>query len=106
MKRRRKKSLPGSPQEWLNHAISDLALAHLGDQSDDVLPGQVCFHAQQAVEKAIKSVLFRHNIRFPLVHDLEMLIEIARHARLTLQGWADDVAMLNPYAVETRYPGH
>lgn len=105
MIRRRKKFLPGSPEEWLNHAMSDLALARLGVEADDVLPEQVCFHAQQAVEKAVKSVLLYHRIRFPLIHDLEALIGIARHEGLALPAWADDVAMLTPYAVETRYPG-
>ena len=38
MKRRREKFLPGSPQEWLNHAMSDLALARLGVNADEVLP--------------------------------------------------------------------
>ena len=51
MKKRRKKFPPGSPQEWLDHAISDLALARLGLEANEVLPEQVCFHAQQAVEK-------------------------------------------------------
>jgi len=68
--------LPASPQEWLNHAMSDLALARLGMNSNDVLPEQVCFHAQQAVEKAIKSVLLHNKITFPLVHDLEVLINM------------------------------
>jgi HEPN domain-containing protein len=86
--------------------MSDLALARLGVKADDVLPEQVCFHAQQAVEKAVKSVLLYHHVRFPLIHDLETLIDIAGHERIALPAWADDVAMLTPYAVETRYPGH
>jgi HEPN domain-containing protein len=105
MKKRRKKLLPTSPQEWLNHAMSDLALARLGMNSNDVLPEQVCFHAQQAVEKAIKSVLLHNKIPFPLVHDLEVLINIARHEKLQLPAWAENVAVLTQYAVETRYPG-
>ena len=48
---------PGSPREWIEHARSDLALARLGRDAQDVLPAQVCFHAQQAVEKALKAVL-------------------------------------------------
>ncbi|MBI5018193.1 MAG: HEPN domain-containing protein [Deltaproteobacteria bacterium] len=41
------------PERWLEHARSDLALARLGAGSD-VLPEQLCFHAQQAVEEAIR----------------------------------------------------
>ncbi len=38
MKKRRKKLPPGSPQDWLNHAMGDLVLAQIGLQADDVLP--------------------------------------------------------------------
>jgi HEPN domain-containing protein len=106
MKKPPNKSLPGSPQEWLNHAKSDLALARLGTTAEDVLPELICFHAQQAVEKSLKAVLLHNNIRFPLIHDLETLVEIAQHEGLTLPTWADEVADLTPYAAETRYPGH
>ncbi len=43
------KTPPGSPQEWLRHAESDLLLAKLGADNEDVLTAQVCFHAQQAI---------------------------------------------------------
>jgi HEPN domain len=49
--------IPGSPEEWLSHAQSDLRLAHLGFKDPQIIRGQVCFHAQQAAEKAIKGVL-------------------------------------------------
>jgi HEPN domain-containing protein len=48
------KKLPGSPQEWLSHAKSDLRLAHLAAKDELVRREQACFHAQQAAEKAIK----------------------------------------------------
>jgi HEPN domain-containing protein len=69
--RRRKRSKPGSPEERLAHAESDLNLARLGKNRDDVLPEQVCFHAQQAAEKALKAVLRHRKIEFPLIHDNE-----------------------------------
>jgi HEPN domain-containing protein len=106
MKKRRKKLPPGSPQDWLNHAMGDLALAQIGLQADDVLPEQVCFHAQQTVEKALKAVLLHKGIKFPLIHDIEELIEIAQKGGCPLPDWAEEMAMLTPYAVETRYPGH
>lgn len=43
MKKQRKKLPPGSPLEWLNHAMSDLALAQLGADSEDVLPEKYVF---------------------------------------------------------------
>ena len=53
-----KKRLMVSPEEWLGHALSDLKLAKLGkEETPDILPEQICFHAQQAVEKTFKAVL-------------------------------------------------
>jgi len=54
----------------------------------------------------LKAVLLRKGIEFPLTHDLEELLEIARQGRIQLQEWAENIATLTPYAVETRYPGH
>ena len=96
---------PGSPREWIEHARSDLALARLGRDAQDVLPAQVCFHAQQAVEKALKAVLLHRSVVFPLTHDLVALAEIATNAGVVLPKWGDELSGLNPYAVEARYPG-
>ena len=96
---------PGSPREWIEGARSDLALARLGRDAADVLPAQVCFHAQQAVEKALKAVLLHRSSAFPLTHDLVALAEIAANAGIALPDWRDDLSGLSPYAVETRYPG-
>lgn len=100
------KRLPGSPQEWLNHAASDLALANLGAGAEDVLPEQICFHCQQTVEKTLKAVLLHNKISFPLTHDIETLLELAEEQKILLPSWADEMTLLTPYAVETRYPGH
>lgn len=103
----RKTSLPpGSPRDWLRHAESDLALANLALEHEEILTEQVCFHAQQCVEKALKAVLLVRQQRFPPVHDLEQLLEVARQAHIALPAWSDDLLDLTPYAVETRYPGY
>jgi HEPN domain-containing protein len=61
------------------------------------------FHAQQAVEKALKALLTRHRVEFRSTHDLGELRELAEPvapgARATLAG----VEVLTPHAVETRY---
>ncbi|MGH8583081.1 MAG: HEPN domain-containing protein [Gammaproteobacteria bacterium] len=47
--------VPGSPQEWIARAKDDLALAQVplpeGGFYEDL-----CYHAQQAAERALKSV--------------------------------------------------
>ncbi len=57
---------------WLRHARSDLNIASIA-MDHDVLPEQICFHTQQAVEKAFKAVLLFAGVGFPYTHDLEEL---------------------------------
>jgi hypothetical protein len=61
------------------------------------------FHAQQAVEKAIKSVLTGHAIEFPRTHNLSMLIELLRQHGIAVPPDADDLARLTPFSVALRY---
>ena len=62
---------PDTPQEWLRRARADLALARVGLNAEGTLPEDLCYHAQQAAEKAIKAVLVSRNVDFPWVHALE-----------------------------------
>lgn len=49
------RQMPGSPDDWLRRARSDLALAKV-PLPEGALYEDLCFHAQQAAEKAIKAV--------------------------------------------------
>jgi HEPN domain-containing protein len=80
-------------------------MARLGAKDESVLPEQVCFHAQQAAEKALKAVCLALGIDFPYVHDLEQLREVLETAGVSLPPELADVDDLTPYAVDTRYPG-
>jgi HEPN domain len=37
---------------------------------DEVADVLVCFHSQQAVEKALKAVLAARGVEFPFIHDI------------------------------------
>ncbi len=100
------KHLHALQEEWLIHAYSDLNLARLGRESRDVLPQQICFHAQQTVEKAFKAVLLFSRVEFPRTHDIEELIDISGQAGISLPSDFLEAGILTPYAVETRYPGY
>ncbi len=89
MKNQPNKFMPGSPHEWLTCAKGNLALARLRITNKDVLPELARFHSQPPVEKSLKAVFLHHNIHFTLIHDLEMLVEIARHEGLTLPAGAE-----------------
>ena len=106
MKPPREQRAPGSPQEWLAHAESDLNLAWLAKGRKEILSEQACFHAQQASEKALKAVLLSKRIEFPLVHDLETLIELLKGNAIAFPPEVGEASSLTPYAVEARYPGH
>ena len=96
--------IPGSPEDWLRHARSDLALARQRN-APDILLTTLCFHTQQAVEKGIKAVLVQRGIVFPYTHDLARLITLVRDARLPWPEELDAAAALTEYAVGSRYPG-
>lgn len=98
---------PESEQEavrWLWYALEDLSLA-------ETIVGQrlsgarhVCWLAQQAAEKALKTILVYDGIRFPKTHDLTTL------RALVPEGWSarevqGRLGRLTMFSVEARYPG-
>jgi len=91
------------PREWLNRARSDLTMAKT--QGFEIYYEDLCFHAQQAAEKAIKAVLLRHGIRFPYVHDIRELIGLLKRKAVRVPARVAKACELTNYAVETRYPG-
>jgi len=92
-----------SANEWLRRARSDLALAGT-KPVDPILCNDLCFHAQQAVEKAIKAVLVSRQIIFPRTHLLELLLNLLPPSLPSIPGYGS-LADLSVYAVIARYPG-
>lgn len=62
-----------------------------------------CFHAQQAVEKALKAVMFLHGLEFRRTHDLEELSGTLADAGVSIPLEGEELRRLTPYAVEFRY---
>jgi HEPN domain-containing protein len=98
------RAAPGSPREWLARAKGDLALAEA-----PLPPGgfyeDLCFHAQQAAEKALKAIYLDRGWTFPYIHDLEKLLAGLRENGLKPPGAVDQAVLLTTYAFESRYPG-
>jgi HEPN domain-containing protein len=90
---------------WLRYAREDLTAAESLLDVAGVAPRHICWLAQQAAEKAIKTILVFLQVDFPWHHDLDAL-------RLLLpDDWQmkrehPDLAFLTEWAVETRYPGN
>ncbi|MDO8303194.1 MAG: HEPN domain-containing protein [Sedimentisphaerales bacterium] len=91
-------------KQWLAKAENDLLNADNNLAARNIPFDTVCFHCQQAAEKMLKAYLVANNMPYPFTHDLlvilEKILEVtdkAEHLRQTL-------IVLNPYAVEVRYP--
>src|SRR5437016_10855937 len=95
----------GDAQEWLAYADGDLHYARLGQKDADALESLIVFHAQQAIEKALKAVLVGHEVDFPKTHDLEQLVEIIEEAGIAWPAGLNKVLQFTTFATQGRYPG-
>lgn len=87
----------------LELASADLKLVEKNLYDREIRPQILLFHLQQAVEKLLKSLLAYHGIKFPKVHDIEMLLELCEKNQISLPEYVDEFIDLTPYAVEFRY---
>jgi HEPN domain-containing protein len=92
------------PHEWLNRAHSDLVCAK--SSLTDVYLEDLCFHAQQCAEKAIKAIFVGRVEHFPFIHDLEELLRLLQQNGQPIPKYVWEAEKLTRYAVVTRYPGH
>ncbi len=93
-------------REWIDKAEEDweIALLALGSPRSKVY-NAICFHAQQCVEKYLKSQLQEESIPIPKTHNLGSLLDLllATHPLWsTLRPALDSLTL---YAVNFRYPG-
>ena len=93
----------GSPADWLRYARSDLELARV-TRPEEVLFEGLCFHAQQAVEKALKAILIAKDVPPPKTHNIRTLLDLLPQEVIAPQE-IEDAASLTDYAVTSRYPG-
>ena len=88
-------------QKWLKFCDEDLKAA------DVTLDGGVfsaaCFHAQQAVEKAIKAILSAKTGRIPRDHSILRLTEMSEDKEL-FEKHKGELEFLDKFYVPTRYP--
>jgi HEPN domain-containing protein len=94
---------PDDPREWLNRARSNLVQAKA--KRKGVYLEDLCFHAQQATEKAIKALLIKLDVDFPYVHDLAELLTLVEKAGQEVPESIRQAESLSKFAVFTRYPG-
>ena len=104
MRRRWRRLASRYPCSWVEKAGRDLRLAELA--AGEGFGEEAAFHAQQAVEKALKALITARGERPPKTHDIDVLL--ARLERLGVEvgeEWREEASALTAYGVEARYPG-
>jgi HEPN domain-containing protein len=91
-----------NPEEWLRYACSDLKIATTAHVPGIRLEG-LCFHAQQAAEKALKAVLVRHEVPVRRTCDLRVILRLVRRSE-PVPKEIEESAWLTPFAVSGMYP--
>ncbi len=87
---------------WLEKARSDIYAA------ESILTGEgpfdtACFHAQQAIEKSLKSLLAFWENPIPRTHDLDELQRLCLAIHPSRQLMELDLTEVTDYAVQLRY---
>lgn len=82
----------------LERAGKDLAACRVLMADDDMLDDVVGFHAQQAVEKALKVALVLFDVDFPRSHDLRELADIAVANDIEVPDTIREARWLTPWA--------
>jgi HEPN domain-containing protein len=87
----------------LERAKSDLGALGVLMANEDMLDDVVGFHAQQAVEKALKVALVLADIDFPRSHDLRELTDLALDNGVPVPESVQKARWLTPWAAQLRY---
>jgi len=90
---------------WMEKARLDLRAGDADLSHDPPFCGDAMFHAQQAVEKALKAFLAWHESPFRKTHDLRELFSACYLADPSLASLGERAEGLTPYAWVFRYPG-
>lgn len=98
------REIPGSPADWLARARSDLALARV-PLPEGAVYEDLCFHVQQAAEKAIKAVYRARRHGFEYTHNIGHLLHGLERQGIEVPEAIQAAVQLTDFAWEARYPG-
>lgn len=88
------------PEAWLIYAQEDLQMATWAMK--EKINNQVCFHAQQCVEKSLKALLVHQGLAPPKTHRLVALLELI--GKQDFNDFARGLDFLDQVYIPSRYP--
>ena len=94
-------------KQWLDMADMDLGVAkHLMENYYPKPLEIICYHCQQAAEKAIKAVVISQGTKggMPKLHDLSFLLNQVKNFVKIEEKYYDYADTLTSYGVAVRYP--
>lgn len=92
---------------WIEFAKTDLGVAeHLDKQYYPKPLEIICYHCQQAVEKAIKAIIISYGAQggMPKKNNLSFLLEQIKNKVEIPEKYYDYADALTPYGIAVRYP--
>ncbi len=90
-------------KDWFEMAKKDIKSAEILFQHE-ADNGIICFHSQQAIEKYLKGFLIKTTGELQEGHSLVKLCKKAVAYDKVLNDFIKDMAFVNTYYIETRYP--
>jgi len=88
--------------EWLKGAYSDIVVMD-SIVKNDIVTHMTAFHAQQCIEKSLKSILEHEGQTVPKKHDIIMLKDaVKNYISIEDEDILDDI---NDLYIDSRYPG-
>ncbi len=94
-------------RKWISYASDDLGVAkHLFQTYYPKPLAIICFHCQQASEKAVKALIILYGSQggMPRKHDIYLLLNQIKNMVQIDEKYYDYADVLAPYGVAMRYP--
>ncbi len=94
-------------REWYDMALTDFGVAkHLYETYFPKPLEIICYHCQQAAEKAIKALIIYYGAEggLPKLHDLSFLLDQIKNKVHIEEKFYDYADALTPYGIAVRYP--
>jgi len=88
-------------EKWLSRAGDDLKFARLG--LENAFYAQVCFLAQQSIEKSLKAFLLFNGRLYPKTHKLVELWPLCCEIKSELSGYDKEFKIIDGYYIPTMY---